>query len=145
LIARDVNASMVVPMPGEYDAVNAYWNKSSWTVGREPDIVKFWYRCGAQSDLYLKGRSCDSLSEFWARIIAEMATARLERPFCSCGNLQALADDLRQDLTASEGNTRRFVTADTLDSPLGTRKGEVTAWTKIKRLLRDRQFSVALV
>jgi hypothetical protein len=143
--ARDPNRGILVPSPGTYDSDNAVWDRAIWSEGREPDLVKIWYRAGDLDQRYVKGLSCDPLSHFWAQTIAWLATARIERQLCSCGNAAALAEDLRVDLTKSTPNSRYFVTADIMECPFGVRKGEVMAWRRIKRILKDRRFAVAVV
>ena len=139
---RDANRGFVVPTPGTYDSTNAQWNQTAFTVNRDPDFVKLWYYCGDLSQEYLSGRHYWTLPRQWARLIAYMATARLERPFCSCGNLQALANEMRADLAAVSATDRqaqsyRIDPVYVLQCPFGTRKGEVMAWMQVLRT-RDR-------
>jgi hypothetical protein len=102
-------------------------------------MVKMWYLSGEEDERYLAGYTHNPLSDRWARTIAYMATARLERAFCSCGNSAALAEWLREDLAFTPaGSGSRFTTFDVMDSPFGTRRGEVMAWVSVKKL-KDRR------
>ena len=139
---RDANIGFVVPVAGTYSASDAAWSQNVFAVNRDPDFVKLWYYCGDLSQEYLSGRHYWTLPRKWARLIAHMATARLERPFCSCGNLIALAEYLRDDLAAISSTTQqaRSYRIDpylVIQCPFGTKRGEVNAWMQIVRQ-RDR-------
>jgi len=45
---------------------------------------------------------------------------------------------------SSQGSARYFMTKDALDSPFGTRKGEVMAWRMLNKLTR-RKIGVAVI
>jgi len=135
---RDANIGFVVPQAATYDDTDARWEGDGWSVNRDPDFVKLWYYCGDLSQEYLSGRHSWTLPRKWARTIAHMATARLERPFCSCGNLTALAEYLRDDLAAvsstqQQARSYRVDQATVIQCPFGTRRGEVYAWQQIIR------------
>ena len=49
-----------------------------------------------------------------------------------------LSDRLRQDLSQfSRGDTTYFQTDDIINCPFGTLRGEVEAWRRIKKVLKD--------
>ena len=123
---RDPELGIVVPTPAAYDDG---WTSSAWTICRDPDIVKIYYYSGDLSNRNLAGYTCDPLSNYWAQAIAAMATARLERPFCTCGNSAALAEHWRTDMTANSN----LVSLSLLDNPFGTRQGEILAWQRVNR------------
>ena len=135
---RDANVGWVVPQSGTYDESTAQWSGSSWSVNRDPDFVKIWYYCGDLSQEYLSNRHHWTLPRNWARAIAYLATCRLERPFCSCGNAGALAERMRDDLAAVSSTTQqarsyRIDPVLVLQNPFGTLRGEVTAWQQVVR------------
>ena len=132
LHVRDVNLGIAVASPGEWSATEAAWQNQTWDLCYDPDIVKVWYYAGEVSDRFLAGDSLDPLGNTLAEAIAYMATARLERNFCACGNLTALATDLRRDLSRSDPDGPTFMLS-TLEQncPFGTRKGEVMAWRRL--------------
>jgi len=68
---RDPNSGMVAPWPGTWDSDDSEWNTASFTVCREPDMVKFWYYAGEYNNTFLKGREFDPLSRQWQRVIAK--------------------------------------------------------------------------
>lgn len=143
---RNVDSSFVVPTPATYDEDDEEWDAANFTSCREPDFIKVWYQAGDVSNDYLRGRSCEKLSDYWARIISRLAIARLERPFCSCQNLEALTRSLREDLALlSDGQKSRFVVQNIQSSPFGTRRGEVEAWMKISKFVTKRNARYAIV
>jgi hypothetical protein len=146
-IARSLHNGELAVYPATYDADAGSWSGTIWSRCVEPDLVKLYYLSGDQSQEYLQGRSTDPLSQFWAQIIVWIATARIDRPLCGCGDVQAVVDDLRTDLTFSEGGASYFVARHVLDSPFGTRKGEVKAWLRLSKLLapHKRRPSFALI
>ena len=68
-----------------------------------------------------------------------MATARLQRPFCSCVNLSAYVDQLQMDVTRSEADGPTFIVSESdLSNPFGNRKGELLAWRRVSKLAEKR-------
>ena len=136
LHVRDAMLGVVVPQPGTY--TDDAWSGDAYSVCRDPDLTKIWYYCGELSQDWLKEKNAaEPLSDRWARAIAYMATARLERPICNCGNAMGLFEDLRRDLTYAKDGPHQ-VSFDVLDNPFGTRKGEVMAWRMVKGNARDK-------
>lgn len=133
---RDAERGLLVPTPATYSG--DAWGRASWSVCRDPDQVKLYYLCGDLSWLNLGGRRCDPLSDWWAQTIAMLATARLERPLCSCGNSAALAKQWREDL-AFVGEKSHTVPFELLSNPFGTRRGEILAWQRVSKLVPGRQ------
>ena len=131
---RNPAAGLVAPWPGTWDSDNSEWDVVSFSVCREPDMVKFWYYAGEYNQKFLKTKEFDPLSRQWQRIIARMATARLDRPLCSCGQLSAMVDDLQIDLAVNSGDVSRLISFDFMDNPFGTKKGEVEAWRFVSKL-----------
>jgi hypothetical protein len=132
---RDAEAGFVVPAPATYDETDAEWDSNPFSVCRDPDIVRIWYYCGDLSIKNLAGRTCEPLSDRWARIIAGMAAARLDKPVCACGNAEAMVERYQKDMgwTSREGSYN--VRWELLDNPFGTRVGEVEAWKYVSQLL----------
>jgi hypothetical protein len=139
LHVRDVPGGILVPQPATYDETEAQWNQVTFTVCREPDQIKVWYRAGDLDQRYLAGYTCDPLSHYWAEVIAWLAVARLERNFCACSNLTALVNDLRRDMSINprDGETR-IVSPEDLANPFGTRMGEIKAWRRLRAFSRRR-------
>lgn len=131
ILPRDANAGTAALQPATYSG--GAWSGLPWSLCRDPDHVSVWYYAGAISEEYLSGQGQDPLSRYLAEAIAWLATARLERPFCACSNLVALAADLRIDLAATQPISFQ-VSGAQLDNPFGTRRGEVKAWRRIAML-----------
>ena len=129
---RDAVRGYVVPYPATFDTDEEAWGATAWTECRDPDMVKVYYYCGDLSDRNLTGYTCDPLSLYWAQAIAAMATARLERPICSCGNSTALAKKWQMDRALS-GQSSKAMSMSLLDNPFGTREGEILAWQRVHR------------
>ena len=70
--------------------------------------------------------------------IAWLATARLERPFCSCDNVVDLVKQLRTDLALVGGPLGYNTTLEQLNNPFGTRLGEIRAWQRVSKFARRR-------
>lgn len=128
---RDALRGIVVPTPASYSADTGTWTQVCSGECRDPDWVKLWYYCGDIDNRYLGGTAYDPLSDRWARAIAQLATARLERPLCSCGNLAALTQKWQRDTLVTTDGFQTNI-AD-LDNPFGTRYGEILAWREVRR------------
>lgn len=145
LYPRNNELGIAVPTPGTWSSSDAEWGSDEFDRCEPPDQVKVWYYAGQLSDRYLAGKSRDPLSDWWAQTIAWLATARLERNFCACGNLTALASELRAEMGGTDRQGRTFfLAARDQENPFGTRKGELMAWKRVNRLA-ERIPSVALV
>jgi hypothetical protein len=137
LHVRDTEAGLVVPAPGTYDSDDGEWDQDAFDECRDPDSVSLYYYSGDYSDRWRAGDVCDPLADFWAHPIAWVATARLERPFCQCGPVTAMARHLREDM-ALVGEVSYQTDFNILNNPLGSRRGEVMAWQRINRVARKR-------
>jgi hypothetical protein len=139
---RDARTGILTPTPATYD--------TSWTIDgfsgacRAPDQVRLWYFAGEQSKEFLSGRSCDPLSSQWAKIIAELATARLEKPPCGCAFVRQRFEYFQEDLTKSISGQSFFSGNDATDSPFGPTRGAVLAWKAVKHLVGRRMAGVAV-
>ena len=75
----------------------------------------------------------EPLDQYWAKLIAMLATARLEWPLCSCTNVQLLADRWREDLARVNTQRSFMISPDDLQNPFGTRAGEALVWKRITK------------
>jgi len=133
---RDAMDGLVAAAPATYNASDEIWEAGCFSVCRDPDFIKLWYYAGDIDQRYLNSKSYDPLSPWWAQTIAWLATARLERPFCSCDNVVDLVKDLRADLSVTGGPLGYNITLEDLSNPFGPRKGAVLAWRRISKLAR---------
>jgi hypothetical protein len=134
----DPNDGLAVPVPGSYDADNEQWSQAEFSVCRDPDAVKVYYYGGEIGNRWLRGQTCEPMSERWAKIIAEMATARLSKPPCSCNHVRARYEELHRDLAMIGRESSTILDPNLLSNPFGTRQGEVMAWRKIQGLIPRR-------
>jgi hypothetical protein len=134
---RDAELGLVVPAPATYNATTLAWGGDCYDVCRDPDFVKIYYFSGALSQRWLQCTSCDPLPDAWARAIANLATARIDRPFCECGSATPAVVRAQTDLARSGGDVSFNVPFSQLDNPFGTRWGEVYAWREVARV-QDR-------
>lgn len=129
---REVLGGWVVPTAGSYDTDTGLWTQEPWTLCREPDLVKLFYLSGDQSDEYLNGETCEAMPEEWARLVAMLAVCKLERPLCSCKQVQTLVAEWRTDIARATADADSYgYTDEILRNPFGTRKGEVQAWKAV--------------
>ncbi len=136
---RAVDTGLVVPVAATYDETEEQWVEQTFADCREPDIVKIFYYAGDLDNRFLRGDTCDPLSNYFAQAIAWMAVARLERPLCSCANSTALALELRKNLAFADTNQAFAVSPTDLENPFGTRKGELMAWKRVSKFVRKRE------
>jgi len=139
---RDSEAGIVVPFPATYE--DGSWSSASFDVCRAPDKVELYYQAGDRSNEYLRGVSCDPLSDKWAWCIIWLAIARLERPPCSCNRLKNMFEYLREDLSHNTGGSSHFLGMDAVNNPFGTHRGEIMAWKHVKHHVK-RRMSVAVI
>ena len=131
----DPLTGFVTPWPATYDTDGCPWEPETFSVCREPEYVKFWYYAGKIEQSYLKEQAeADWLPTWLARTIAYMATARLEKIPCTCGNAVHLSEKLMTDMAMPGPNMFINIDTDTLDNPFGTRWGEVYAYRKLRSL-----------
>lgn len=146
LKVKDADGQFGVPQPATYDSDTGQWDNSTQTVCRDPDMVRIWYYAGEQAQNYLAGRTCDPLNSNLANAIAWLATARVNRPFCTCNNALTLLNNLQRDMafTGSRELGSFQVSAADMDNPFGTRLGEVKAWHIVSRLASNLMVGVAV-
>jgi len=130
---KDVDAGVVVPQPATYDATNGIWNENSWTNCISPDLLKLWYRAGAVSDEYLDGWKFEPMPQYLQRAIAIMTTARLTCRFRTTNNVYDFMTHWQREINQStSGGDTIFTTEKILNSPFGTKRGEVEAFLMLQ-------------
>jgi len=135
----DHKNGILTPVPASYDSVDGNWDMAtSWTGSREPDYMTIYYKSGDVSQEYERGFTTDPMSNFWAQTIAWLATSRLQRPVCACGNYAALAEWLMMDTKENRPEVSFFTPDEISRNPFGTRNGEIAAYRRIQKLVRKR-------
>jgi len=135
---RNAELGIIAPIPSSYDEDEGQWDTQVWSGAREPDRLNIYYQAGEVSAESKRGLTCDQMSEFWAKTIAWLATSRLERPPCSCGNSASLYERLSMDTMRSTPELTFFAPEQMHLNPFGTRVGEIAAWKRVQRLAKKR-------
>lgn len=130
----DPRLSILAYTPADWDAADESFCSTAMAVGRAPDVVRLYYYAGLRA----KGLTCPTLQmdRGWERIVAYYAASLLERQVCDCPNVHAGVDRWRQDLAFSGGADELAsynLTEEDLGNPLGTRRGAIFAWKRIKQ------------
>jgi hypothetical protein len=134
--------NFVIPVQGTYDAENKAWTQSNCVYGYT-DYVDLWYYAGMKDTPY--NINADKyLSDQFARAIAYMATARLERGFYANNNATSLADQMRRDLSRSVRDEFIRPPQDVFTNPFGTKRGEYEAWKIVNRIASTRKVGGSL-
>jgi hypothetical protein len=122
---------LVVPAPATYDATTGDFTSAAWVETYEPNVVRLWYYAGDTE----RTASCQTLSQYWARIIAMLATTRSDWPICTCSNKNniLLSSEWRANMQMVKTDRSFFADAHVLGNPFGPRVGEVEAWKRIAR------------
>ena len=107
--------------------------------------MKLWYYSGEKSQEYIKGRTCDPLSTFWAETIAVLAPARLKRIIADCPGVKNTVEHWQTDLSKIQANVSFFQRDDIRESPFGTMRGEVWAYKRIKHFVKNKKVGVAVI
>lgn len=143
-IRNSVNGELVA-RAAEWSSEDNAWNFAGFSGGREPDFIRLSYLSGMVSDYWKTGHTLNPIRPELARVIAHLATARLERDLCGCSNVIALSTRLRMDSTRTEGREGMFFTTTTVVNQMfGTRVGEIEAWRFCTRS-QDRVPGVAVL
>jgi hypothetical protein len=138
LSIRDAETGYVIPIAAGYSAADAAWVSETYSISRDPDQVKLWYRSGLLSNDYLSSYTDDPISEGMAQAIAWLATARLDKPVCGCSNVRNAVATLQQDTAIVSRERATFINIigpEALKNPFGTRVGEVRAWNYVARMI----------
>lgn len=128
LKSNDHGQNMVVPVAADYNATTGLWEPAEYPI--DAQYLRLWYYAGTRMPNLNK--SYDYLSDSMALAIAELTTARLERPFYANTNATTLAENLRQDLAMSPQGRFRMMPKDLLDNPFGSKEGEWRAWRYVR-------------
>lgn len=135
---KDAHLGVVVPLPATYNALTSAWDVTQVSACNAPSEVALWYRAGKIDKAYERSKTYDPLGQYWATTIAWLATARLAKPLCGCGNVQAVANDLRTDLARNSREANYTVDLNVLSNPFGTRNGEIRAWKRVAHLANEQ-------
>jgi hypothetical protein len=128
---RDARTGLLTPAEATYNSTTGIWSSLSATVCEAPDRVTLRYLAG-----YPLG-SDGQMQEPYRTIVARMAAAELSEQLCGCKTANRELWRWQFDLARSSGaNDEAYgaVSAQDLDGPFGTRRGQVEAWKAVRNL-----------
>lgn len=140
----DGESKLVGAAPAVYNETDAAWQQTAFSFCREPDTAKVWYRAGVQGASYLQGTSNYQLDDYMAVTVAYLATSRLQRAYCACGNAAKLADWLQEDLALSNEAGTHLLEFSLTNNPFGTMRGEIMTYHRLAHL-NQRQIDAAVI
>lgn len=127
---RDAHNGLVGLGEAVYNATSDVWSATGWGVCREPD--RYVVRVLAGHPL-----ENQAMTRKFQIAVARLAMAELARPVCACEKANRELFHWQFDLGRSAGSNDEvygFVTRETLNNPLGTRRGHLFAFQQIKSL-----------
>lgn len=116
----------VKPYPASYNSDTGQWERTTFSVGRRPDTVYFYYYAGDRSQRYLKNETLWPFDQRLARAAIMLAVAGLARPFCSCANVNSLVDEWQRNPAFDEASNLPFAVFE--NCPWGRKEGQLQAW-----------------
>lgn len=135
LVIRNPRLGIVVPRSGDWNATTQCFDLTSWSGSRQPDHARLWYYAG-QRDFTLIAPNI-TIPQHFATAISYLALTLLDRPLCSCNNLDAFTKHWSLDLAyqqASQAVSTSFkLSSRLLDNPIGTTRAAINAWQLIER------------
>ena len=128
---RNDRLGIIAYTPATWDAANSQFNSADYLVGRDPDKIRAWYYSGYQSDNPSVATPRSKLDPFWEKVIAHFASGLLDRPICSCNNVERFVDYWREDLARTGRDVAFQSSPSDIDNPFGTNRGAIEAWRKV--------------
>lgn len=126
---RDARMGVVNVGGAVLNTTTSIWSAAGWATGYEPDraIVRTYAGYPLENG---------NVSQRWQTIVARMAAAEMTKPICACEPANKQVAQWAFDLARTGGNNdERFaISAQDLDNPFGTRRGQVMAWKDVKAL-----------
>lgn len=129
--------SIVTYEPAIWDSDDREFDATYWSVGRQPDLVRLYYRAGLRSPLVT--RPGNDMGPEWASIVAQYASSFLTRGLAEDGQPYSRIAAYQEDLAYIEGAeqfSKYQLTEADLSGPFGTKRGALIAWKHVKREAR---------
>lgn len=130
---RDSEIGLLDVGQSTYDSNTGTWSSTDWRTYRPPDRVEVRYYAGVP-------RQNGKMEVRQARLITALATAELTRRICACDNANRELGHWQFDLAYSGAGQETYgaISAEDLNNPWGTRRGQVYAFKELKgaRILR---------
>lgn len=132
---RDYRTGMVSASSATWNTTTQAFESSVLSMNRAPDKVRMWYRAGYRDQL--QPRPMLDMKPAWARAVTYFATALLNRPMCSCPNLEAQMQYWQDDMSKiqlGQTSSENFqVDRAMLGNPFGMTRGAIHAWRTFQR------------
>lgn len=132
VLRGDPRHSIVSYHPAVWNATTFEFDEESWSVGRQPDLIRLWYYAGWRD----KAVTCATrqMDRMYERMVAYYAASLLDRPVCGCDNVTAYVDRWQRNL-AVPGEEGMRISAEDLANPFGTRAGALFAWKRLDNFI----------
>lgn len=128
---RDSKSGSVTPAESLFDVTTGTWSSINWWVCEEPDRVTIRYLAGYPLD------SDGQMNPRFRELVAILAAAELARPISGCSESNRILFYWQQDLAKTGREDDLYATsADILDNPFGSRRGQVHVWREVVNLAR---------
>ncbi len=127
---RDARHGLITPAQASYDSTSGVWSNLDWNVCTQPDRVTVRYLAGFPLG------SDGLMQEPYRTVVARLAAADLARNVCGCEQANRALYYWQFDLSQTARGDELFgISPENLNSPLGTRRGQVYAW----KFIMDQQ------
>jgi hypothetical protein len=129
---RDASSGIVVPAEAVYNASSGSWNHPSLCLSScgEPDRVMIRYLAGFPKETH------GWMDPFMTKLVARLSAAEMTRKICACDQANREWSHWQQDVSRVEGPETYQINFDGLSNPIGTRRGQLFAWSQFKSLAR---------
>jgi len=132
LQSRDPRLGIFNYQPADWDVDNEQFNLAALAVDRRPERVRLYYRSGYQSPRVK--RPMVEMDSMWEQVIARFSICLLDRPICSCSNVEAFRTLWTEDRAMISETGRYQVREYDLACPWGTQRGALDAWRYVNRM-----------
>ena len=119
LQTRSPRLGILTYQPGDWDSVSETYDPASLSVERQPERVRLWYRAGYTSSRVTR-EYCE-MDPAFERAITLLSVCYLDRPICSCSNVEAFYQRWTEDLALRGADGASYQLTDAvLSCPWGT-------------------------
>lgn len=129
---RSKEDGIVIPAEAVYDAATGLWSHpyTCFEVCSEPDRVLIRYLAGMELD------SHGWMQRSFRTLVSRLTCAEMTRRICACDVANREWSNWQFDVSRVNAPEVYQMNIDTLNNPLGTRRGHIYAWQQIKSLAR---------
>jgi hypothetical protein len=131
LQVRDPQLGFIVYRPATWDADDEEYQAACLAKSWSPSRVSMNYRAGYQNTR--SSRPSAVMHPDLARAITYYSVTLLDRPICSCTNVETFINRWREDKSLLGEVGRYQISARELDCPWGQREGALWAWRTVQK------------